>query len=241
MKNIILLVVIFVATGTAALSQNVGIGTTTPPGAKLEVKGAGLTSLTSNLILRNSSGDTLFRVRDDGRMTIGYTGTSIGRTVNLGGNGINFYKTDTTFGGAVFPTDTSLVIWSNSIDDNYVILQPSWGNVGIGTFSPDAKLHVNGPVILGDSGTVIRNMIKVTMSKNLASVAANSASIETFTVAGATIGSTVHISPGTALADGLLISYARVSAPNTVEVKFMNVTAAAINHGVIAFSISIIE
>jgi hypothetical protein len=30
-------------------------------------------------------------MRDDGRMGIGYNGTTYGRTLNMGGTGINFY------------------------------------------------------------------------------------------------------------------------------------------------------
>jgi hypothetical protein len=127
---------------------NVGIGGFSGPGiphGRLDVIGAGTTSSTNNLVLRNSLGDTLLRMRDDGRMGIGYNATSYGRTLNLGGTGINFYTAnEAAFGGAVFPTDTSLVLWSNSNANNYLVLQPSWGNTGIGTYTPNAKLHVNG-------------------------------------------------------------------------------------------------
>jgi len=241
MKEVVLSAVILLVANINVLSQNVGIGTTGTPVAKLEVRSDGSSSLTNNLILRNITGDTLFRVRSDGRVGIGYNGASYGRTMNIGGNGINVYKTDAVFAGAIFPTDTSLVIWSQIDDNNYVILQPSWGNVGIGTFRPDAKLHVKGSVILGDGGTVLTRVIKVSISRNLPSIAANTSDVETFTVTGANTGSAVHISPALALADGLIIAYARVSAADTVEVKFMNVTAASINPGTMSFFICVIE
>ncbi len=133
---------------------NMGIGGFSGPGVplgRLDVIGAGTSSSTNNMLLRNSLGDTLFKVRNDGRIGIGYNGTSFGRTMNLGGSGINFYMpNEGAFGGAVFPTDTSLVMWSNSGPNNYLILQPSWGNTGIGTYSPNAKLHVNGAQLIGD-------------------------------------------------------------------------------------------
>ncbi len=125
---------------------NMGVGGFSGPGVplgRLDVIGAGTTSSTNNLILRNFNLDTLMRVLDNGRIGIGYNGPSYGRTVNLGGTGINFYTaSEAAFGGAVFPTDTSLVIWSNNGANNYLVLQPSWGNVGVGTSTPDAKLHV---------------------------------------------------------------------------------------------------
>lgn len=134
---------------------NVGIGgfsgAGTPIG-RLEVIGSGTTSSTNTFILKNSIGDTLLRMRDDGRMGIMYNGSSYGRTLNLSGTGVNFYNTnDASFGGAIFPTDTSLVLWSNSGANNYLVFQPSWGNTGIGTYTPNAKLHLNGAMLIGSN------------------------------------------------------------------------------------------
>jgi cell division protein FtsB len=128
---------------------NVGIGTVNPIG-RLDVQGAGTGSSTNTLVLRNSLGDTLLRMRDDGRMGIGYNGSSYGRVLNVGGAGVNFYTAnEVAFGGAIFPTDTSLVLWSNSGSNNYLVFQPSWGNTGIGTYTPNAKLHLNGAMLIG--------------------------------------------------------------------------------------------
>ncbi len=138
---------------------NVGIGGFSGPGVpqgRLDVIGAGTTSSTNTLLLRTSIGDTIMRVRDDGRMGIGYNGTTYGRTINLGGTGINMYTSnEAAFGGAIFPTDTSLVIWSNSNSNNYLVLQPSWGNTGIGTYTPNAKLHLNGAMLIGNNSSRI--------------------------------------------------------------------------------------
>ena len=134
---------------------NVGIGGFSGPGVplgRLDVIGVGTTSATNTFLLRNSAGDTLLRMRDDGRMGIGYNGTSYGRTINVGGSGANFYTAnEAAFGGAIFPTDTSLVIWSNSNANNYLVFQPSWGNTGIGTYTPNAKLHLNGAMLIGSN------------------------------------------------------------------------------------------
>jgi hypothetical protein len=136
--------------GDALIASGLSIGTTTRA-AKLDVTGAGTTSATNTFLLRNSLNDTLLRMQDNGRMGIGYNG-SYGRLINLGGTGINFYTAnETAFGGAIFPTDTSLVLWSDSGPSDYLVLQPSWGNTGIGTYSPNAKLHLNGRMLIGGS------------------------------------------------------------------------------------------
>lgn len=132
---------------------NMGVGGFSGPGVplgRLDVIGSGTSSSTNTFLLRNSLGDTLLRVRDDGRMGIGYNGSSYGRVMNVGGSGINFYTAnEAAFGGAIFPTDTSLVLWSNSGANNYLVFQPSWGNTGIGTYTPNAKLHLNGAMLIG--------------------------------------------------------------------------------------------
>ena len=53
-----------------ANTGDVGIGTTTPT-AKLQVKGAGTTSATTNLLLQNSAASTLMTVLNDGKVGIG--------------------------------------------------------------------------------------------------------------------------------------------------------------------------
>jgi hypothetical protein len=138
---------------------NVGIGGFSgvqTPIARMDIISEGTTSSTNVLALRNGSGDTLFRLRSDGRMGIGYNGTTFGRTINLGGTGINFYTAnEAAFAGAVYPSDTSLILWSNSNSNNYLILQPSWGNTGVGTYSPNAKFHVNGTMLIGGTNARI--------------------------------------------------------------------------------------
>ncbi len=238
MKLILLFAVVHIS--ILSYAQRVGIGTTSP-NARLEIVGEGSNSTTNALMLKNSSNDTIFRVRNDGRVGIGFNGPTFGRTLNVGGAGINLYITDTGFGGALIPTDTSLIIWSNSDANNYLVLQPSWGNVGIGTYSPDAKLHVKGNFLLGSTGSILTNIIKDTVAKNLPSIAAGASSTQTFTLTGAVIGSSVLISPDIALTDGLIIAYARVSAANTIEAKFYNASAATINLGAANFFITVIK
>jgi hypothetical protein len=240
MKKDLLLNLILFLTVLSAFSQNVGIGSLTPT-AKLEIKSDASTSTTNALMVKNSNGDTLLRMKNNGNTNLGYNGPLTGRRLNIGGTGANFFKDDEFFGGAVFPTDSSLVIWSQSEDNNYVILQPTWGKVGIGTYGPKALLHVDGTMIIGAGGSVITKIIRDTILRDVGTLAAGGTTTQSFTITGAITGSTVCISPALALPDGILIAYARVSSSNTIEVKFCNITAGNLNPSSMNYYFTVIE
>jgi len=238
MKLIFLFALVHISVFSNA--QRVGIGTTSP-NARLEIVGEGSNSSTNALLLKNSINDTLIRVRNDGRINIGYNGTNSGRTINMGGNGLNFFRTDEIFSGAVFPTDTSLIIWSELGDFKYIILQPAWGKVGIGTYRPDAMFDVHGEFKLGETGSILTKIFKASIAENLPSIAAGASLTRSFTVLGVEVNSSVMISPDIALPDGLIIAYARVSSTDFVEVKFVNHSAATINLASTMFHITAIK
>lgn len=82
---------------------------------------------------------------------------------------------------------------------------------------------------------------KLSIANDIPSIAADSGSLRTFTFANAALGGSVIISPASALPDGVIIAYARVSVAGTVEVKFRNVTTAAIDPPNINYNITIIQ
>jgi hypothetical protein len=90
-------------------SGNVGIGTTSPTTAKLEVA-------------NSSNVETSIRI-----FTSGVHSTYIGNKAN----DTNLYITNTTAGGSLGDAGKSITLNSS-------------GNVGIGTTSPQSKLHING-------------------------------------------------------------------------------------------------
>ena len=192
-------------------------------------------------MLKNSPNDTLLRLRNDGRINIGYNGSASGRTLNLGGNGLNVFRTDEIFSGAIFPTDTSLIIWSELGDFRYIILQPAWGKVGIGTYRPDAMLDVHGEFKLGETGSILTKILKASIGDNLPSIEAGASFTRLFTVLGVEVNSSVIISPDISLPDGLIIAYARVPTTDFVEVKFVNHSAATINLANTMFHITAIK
>lgn len=74
------------------------------------------------------------------------------------------------------------------------------------------------------SGVNLKNANKREVTMPLFSLAANASTVQTFAFAGAVVGNAAMVSPKNALPDGVIISYARVSAPDVIEVKFYNAT-----------------
>ena len=69
----------------------------------------------------------------------------------------------------------------------------------------------------------------------------NSGTTVSFAFTGATVGATVTISPSTAPPNGLVIAWARVSAANTIEVRFENNSNSALNPPSIGYNIRVIQ
>jgi hypothetical protein len=97
-----------------------------------------------------------------------------------------------------------------------------------------AKTTFSGPVvsengsIIGSSGTQLTQVKVYTPSLDVASVAATTVADQTFTVSGLTTADTVFVNPP-ALTAGLLVTSARVSAADTLQVRFHNTTAVAVD------------
>ena len=70
---------------------------------------------------------------------------------------------------------------------------------------------------------------------------ANTGVTVSFAFTGATVGATVTISPSTAPPNGLVIAWARVSAANTIEVRFENNQGAPLNPPSIGYNIRVIQ
>ena len=138
-----------------------------------------------------------------------------------------------------FKSDSSVVISSGGTTSRLTILKN--GNTGIATSTPEAKLDVNGTAIIGTNGTVLTEVIKVTVNLDIIPMLAGGSALETFAVPNATLGSTAMISPAAALQSGIIIAYARVSAAGTVETRFINTTTGAINPPPMDFYITVIK
>jgi hypothetical protein len=121
-------------------------------------------------------------------------------------------------------------------------------NTGAQTFGGNKTFSnnviINGTTKIGSSGTTLNSIIKATVNKTSFTVPGSTVTVPangpisqsfpasttvSFTVSGATVGSSVTINPASALPDNCVIAYARVSAVNTIEVKFCNTNSITIN------------
>ncbi len=211
---------------------NVGIGLTQPQ-QRLDVNGA--------LRLGNTASATSGTIRWTGVDFEGFDGSVWQSLTALGGSGNGWSVTGNTVSAGNFLGSVNAEALRFRTDNVQRMEIHTNGNVGIGVAAPTRLLEVNGTARIGTSGTTITNVIKATITQDVGNVAGNSPRVETFTVNGAQPGASVMISPELELGNGLIISYVRVSALNTVEVKFYNVRVAAVNPPSMEYYITVIE
>ncbi|WP_256009298.1 hypothetical protein [Desertivirga xinjiangensis] len=127
-------------------------------------------------------------------------------------------------------------------------VRASSGDIGIATNTPRAKLDVNGNFVLGQGGTILNQIIRHTGTIDLPSLAGGTAykhqliySPPTSTSASFNVGGTVTVTPAAELPDGIMVSYSRISATNTVEIKFFNVKGSPVDAPAINFNFTVVQ
>jgi hypothetical protein len=138
-----------------------------------------------------------------------------------------------TLAPARLPTGGAWMLTSDlNIGSDTLVIDNDSGRVGIGVASPQAQLHIGGTpgvdgIQFADGSVQVSaaaSAIRTAVNLNVASLPPLDSSTETISVPGATIGSSVSISPASAdLPDFVVIAWARVSAADTVRVRFQNV------------------
>jgi len=126
-------------------------------------------------------------------------------------------------------TDTKNLVYGDFAND-WVIVNNKLGiNVSqflIGSWA----LNVNGTMKLGPNGTTINEFIRGSYTLLAAGDISGDQSYKfEFTLSGAAIGASVIASPRTELPDGIVVSYSRVKAANTVEIKLQNTRSSTVS------------
>ncbi len=211
---------------TATTTGNVGIGTSTPV-QKLEVNGIVKVDGIGVPFSAATPGISLYAGNDNWKIGFDMIG---GRYFMRFANDVPDAIHGFIFSAGPFGGQTDLM----TILGN--------GRVGIGTSTPTANLDVNGTTKLGTNGTVLTSVIKNSQSIDLPAIAPTGGVwVQTFAVPNAAVGSEVHVSPELALPDGIIMAYSRVSAANTVEVKFYNASFAPVDPPVMNWHITVVQ
>jgi hypothetical protein len=141
---------------------NVAFGDVATLGARVGIKGSGSTSATTSLLVQNSSGTELFKVRDDG-----YVNISAGNGMNIGGlsfsgltyNGvINFGNNDLSIGCNVNNRRVNLY----SGNTNILTAYKSATNYGVGISDSGSEYPISSAVLQVSSTT--RGFLKPKMT-----------------------------------------------------------------------------
>lgn len=181
-----------------------------------------------------------------GTVAGGGSGNTLDAAYDQGGNGNgrNISVTD----GAIQLTGTNAadetIEITNSGNGGVAYLNNTGsGNTLLVESNGDTTLTVqsDGKVKIGESGSGLTNIIKVTINADLPQIDAGLSHQEFFSVSGAETGSSVIVSPENGLGADIVIAYARVSSSGTVEVRFRNVGTANQNLTARDFYITVIK
>ncbi|HZV70808.1 MAG TPA: hypothetical protein VFG10_14735 [Saprospiraceae bacterium] len=103
-----------------------------------------------------------------------------------------------------------------------------------------AAITATGPLKLGTSGTPINSILRYSEMINIPLMLGGTECLYTFNAPNALTTATVQISPSAGM-NSIMIGYARVSAPNTVEIKFINTALLPTDPSSLMFYITVIQ
>ncbi|MBL0145107.1 MAG: hypothetical protein IPP48_04490 [Chitinophagaceae bacterium] len=149
--------------------------------------------------------------------------TLVGAGANILTNGI---ANATAIGSFSAATQSNTLILGSIAGVNG---SPTSASVGIGTTTPTARLDVANTFKLGSVGSINNSMIRANVVIDVGSIAANSELDVLVTIANISAFTAVSVSPSADIEAGVSIEWARVSAANTVKIRFRNNTGLAID------------
>lgn len=133
--------------------------------------------------------------------------------------------------------EKAIILGTNSLERMRI---DSAGNIGINITQPEAKLDINGTVKIGAHGTPLTCIMRAEALIDLPPIGGGVSQVINVSCPNVVQTATVHISPGESLSD-IMISYARVSSPGNVEIKFTNLNVNLIDEDEMMFYLTIIQ
>lgn len=227
--------------GRGYFSGAVGVGTTSPTEAPFVVaSNVGNTNAqfgTNGALYAVSNSPTLgFNAYYNGGWKYGVNGFAGMLGVSQVGGHLYYQTAPLGVAGAAATATTRFTILST-------------GEVGIGTSTPTAKLHIGGAAgvdgIKFPDGSVQVRAAKIlrgnTGTLDLPVLSGQSGLLVNFGFPGATVGSAVSVSPSADYGPGLIIGQAFVPIANTVQFYVQNITSSSIDPPARSFAIAVFE
>lgn len=241
-------------------NNELGIGTTTPNStygfAKVEIASEGFL-VPTDLLIRNAVNNAGYApglVLQHARGTLAAplavaNGDYLSTITAMNHDGTNYLVNaaidlyaDGAVSTGIVPTRMQFNTMNTAGSYTARLIIKNDGKIGIATASPATTLDVNGNFKLGTAGTAHNALLTATANIDLPSIPANSEADITATVTGAsTTGSSVSVSPAADIETGLVISWARVSAANTVKIRVRNNTGSVIDPAAVNYVISVLQ
>ena len=163
--------------------------------------------------------------------------TNVSGTLDINGN--------TTIGGGSSTSELRLKEASGT-GSNYVGLKAGNATADMVYTLPNSAPSTNDQVLVSTTNGTMSWATPILKSQNISVNPGNllqyggSESIA-LTVTGAQIGATVQVSPRSEMEEGIIIGYARVSAADTVSIRFVNTTNGPIDPVSVNVDITVIQ
>jgi hypothetical protein len=163
--------------------------------------------------------------------------TNVSGTLDINGNA--------TIGGGSSTSELRLKEASGT-GSNYVGLKAGNATADMVYTLPTSAPSTDGQVLVSTTNGTMSWSNPILKSQNISVNPGNllqnggSESIAV-TVTGAQVGATVQVSPRTEMEDGIIIGYARVSAANTISIRFVNTTNSAVDPASVNVDITVIQ
>ncbi len=109
------------------------------------------------------------------------------------------------------------------------------------TLADNDSIQLNGNIRLGHQGSLLTNVIKHVENIDLPSISGDGNHSEFITVTGATTDATVMVSPEGSIPSDIVIAFARVSAADTVQIRWNNVTSGSQNPNAMNYRIIVVN
>lgn len=169
-----------------------------------------------------------------------YKSTESGTLVGLNKARMTYIYTGSGISNILFRSQSNGAFHFSGVNNIAMSITTINNNIGIGITAPTRKLDVNGDVRFGTNGTTITSFITSTQSADLPSIPVGGFYVQDFIIGDIIKGkNSVIVSPDSDI-DLIGISYAWVSANNTVSVRFRNQSNSAIDIPNMPFHITVV-